>query len=164
MAQDKEEQGHGSSRRPAEADDKKTAATKTAGAGRSAPRAAGTGATGQGAYPQRRQQYLIALRPPGAMIAGSQLFQPQSIDAIVDYPRRQEDIEIVARVKPAGAQPFSPDGTFAQEIVVARLTEGRAESLQAAAHPQIIVERDGPLSSADGAFVMRPRLGVNATL
>src|SRR5882757_5125843 len=142
IAQDKDERVTASVRRTGEADDKKTTAT-----GRTAPRMSTNGGTGAGVLAQRRQQYLIALRPLGPALSG---FQPQSIDAVVDYLKRQEDVEIIARVKPAGVQPFAPDGGFTQEIVVARIAEAKAESLRAAAQPHIIVERNGPLNFAGG--------------
>jgi subtilisin len=143
MAQDKDERptGTGAPRKAAETEDKKAISD------RSAPRATGNGGTGQDIHASRRQQYLIALRRLGPAMTGS---QPQSIDAVVDYLSRQEGIEVVARVKPADIQPFASDGASAQEIVAARMAEGKAESLRAAAQAQIIVERDGPLSLADG--------------
>jgi subtilisin len=147
MAQDKDERptGTGAPRKAAETEDKKAISD------RSAPRATGNGGTGQGIHASRRQPYLIALRRLGPAMTGS---QPQSIDAVVDYLSRQEGIEIVARVKPADIQPFASNGASAQEqeqeIVLARMAEGKAESLRAAAQAQIIVERDGPLSLADG--------------
>jgi subtilisin len=99
---------------------------------------------------QRRQQYLIALRPAAAAFAGS---SPQSIDAVVEYLERQEDVEIVARVKPASAQPFSPNGSLAQEMVIVRMPAAKAESLRATAQPHVIVERDGALHPAAGVPV-----------
>src|SRR5260370_4475354 len=95
-------------------------------------------------------------------MAGS---QPQSIDAVVDYLSRQEGMEIVARMKPAGIQPCASDAASAQESVVARMAEGKAESLQAAAQAQIIVEHDGPLSLTDGlSLPMRASGGVGTVL
>jgi subtilisin len=135
----------GASRRgAAESTDDKRAAIGRASSGQ---RLTGNGRTSQVAGASRRQQYLIALRrlDPG--------FQPQSIDAVVDYLGRQDDVEIIARQKPAGAQPFAPDGSFAQEIVVARATEPRAENLRLGAQPYCIVERDAPLSPTDGTPV-----------
>jgi NAD(P)-dependent dehydrogenase (short-subunit alcohol dehydrogenase family) len=148
MAQDKDERttgtgttGTGAARKAVEAEDKKTISD------RGTPRATGNGGTDQGLHASRRQQYLIALRRLGSAMAGS---QPQSIDAVIDYLSRQDGIEIIARVKSAGIQPFVSDGASAQEIVVARMAEDKAESLRAAAQAQIIVERDGPLNLADG--------------
>jgi hypothetical protein len=137
-------------RRTAEVEDKKQAGE------RAAPQAAGA------ARSQRRQHYLISLRPPGAMFSGA---PPQSIEAIVDYLDRQEDVEIVARVKPGRAQPFAPDGSLAQEIVVVRMPTAKAESLRATAQPHVIVERDGALSLADGVPVpMRALSGAQGLL
>src|SRR5260370_21253343 len=158
MAQDKDERttGAGAPRKAAEAEDKKAISD------RSAPRAAGNGGTGQGAHASGRQKYLIALRRLGPAMTGS---QPQSIDAVADYLSRQEGVEVVARVKPADIQPFASNGAAAQEIVVARMAEGKAESLRAAAQAQVIVERDGPLSLADGLpLPMRASGGVGTVL
>src|SRR5258708_15071713 len=145
MAQDKDERATatGSPRKAPETEDRK------ASSDRAAPRANGNGGIRGGILASRRQQYLIALRRLGPAMAGS---QPQSIDAVVDYLSRQEGFETVGRVKPAGIQPFAFDGASAREheIVVGRMAEGKAESLRAAAQPQIIVERDGPLRLADG--------------
>jgi len=153
MAQEKDERATatGSPRKTAEAEDKKVA-------DRAAPRAAGNGgtgnsATGEGISAPRRRQYLMAPRLLGPATAG---IQPQSMDAVADYLGRQEGVEIIARVKPANGQPFASGGAPAQEILVARMAEGQAESLQAAAQAQIVVERDGPLGLAD-AFPLSMR-------
>jgi len=167
MAQDKDERttgtgtagtgtGTGAPRKAVETEDKKAIAD------RATARTTGNGGPGQGVQASRRQQYLIAVRRLGPAMAGS---QPQSIDAVVDYLSRQEGIEIVARMKPAGIQPFASDAASAQEIVVARMAEGKAESLQAAAQAQIIVEHDGPLSLTDGlSLPMRASGGVGTVL
>jgi len=141
MAADKEERAPstGSPRRSAETEDRKVAAER-------ASRATSNGGSGTG-QATRRQPYLIALRQPNPLFAAA---APQSIEAIVDYLGRQEDVEIVARQKPAESQPFAPDGAFAQEIVVARIAEGKAETLLAASQPYIVVERDAPLRPAAG--------------
>jgi subtilisin len=152
MAAEKEERATtaGTPRRAAEAEDRKAAE-------RSAQ--ATNGATGERLQGQRRQQYLIALRPSGWAFAGS---PPPSVDTIVDYLGRQEDVEIVSRVKPAGTQPFSPDGSSVQEIVIVRMPAAKAESLRATAQPHIVVERDGALGFPDGVSMpMRALSGVN---
>jgi subtilisin len=158
MAQEKDERarGTGSLRKAAEAEDKKATSDRTA------PRATDNGGHGQGIHVPPRRQYLVALRRLGPAIAG---VQPQSIDAVVDYLGQQADVEIVARVKPAGIRSFASDGVSAQEVVVARMAENKAESLWAATQPQIIVERDGPLYIADGSLLpMRPSGGVSTVL
>src|SRR5258708_4002080 len=139
MAADKEERtpATGSSRRWAEAEDRKAAAER-------ASRATTNGGSGPG-QATRRQAYLIALRQPNPLFAAA---APQSIEAIVDYLGRQDDVEIVARQKPTESQPFAPDGACAQENVVARIAEGTAKSLWAASRPHIIMERDARLLRA----------------
>jgi hypothetical protein len=145
MAAEKEERTTtGAVRRAVEVED-----TKKAAAERNAPSVSPDSAPAERLQGQR-QQYLIALRSSGAAFAGS---APQSIDAVVDYLGRQEDVEIVARVKPTGPQPFAPDGSFAREIVIVRMPIAKAESLRATAQPHVIVERDGALDLADGASV-----------
>src|SRR5260221_5226159 len=139
MAADKEERtpSTGSSRRSAEAEDRKAAAER-------ASRATTNGGSGPG-QDTRRRAYLIALRQPNPLFAAA---APQSIEAIVDYLGRQEDVEIVARQKPTESQPFASDGAFAQEIVVARIAEGKAASLLPASQPHIVIERDALLRPA----------------
>ena len=153
MAADKEERAPSTGRRSAEAEDRKAAAE----------RASRTTANG-GANPgqaTRRQPYLIALRQPNPLFAAA---APQSIEAIVDYLGRQEDVEIVARHKPTDSQPFSPDGAFAQEIVVTRIAEGKAESLLAASQPHIVVERDAPIRPAAAPPLPMHAAAANAML
>lgn len=148
MAQEKDERTTASARKAAEASE-----GKATGTSRPAPKAALNGGTGPGTVARRRRQYLIAVRPSGSGLSGPGLAgdQPQPIDAIVDYLGQQEGVEIVRRVKPAGVRPFESNGTFSQDIIVARIEEGKAETLRAAGQPQIIIERDAPLSFTDGA-------------
>jgi hypothetical protein len=135
--------GGSAARRTSEAEERRSASERTS------PQVA-PGLTGDAPQGQRRQQYLIALRATGAAFAGP---PPQSIDAVVDYLGRQEDVEVVARVKPASAQPFAPNGSLAQETVIVRMPAAKAESLRATAEPYVVVERDGALHPADGVPV-----------
>lgn len=157
MAQDKEERtATGLPRKASETEDKKVISD------RASSRPGANGGTARGSHASRPQQYLIALRRLGPAMAGS---PPHAIDAVVDYLGRQEGIDIVARVKPASSQPFASDGVPAPEIVVARMAEDKAENLRAIAQAQIIVERDGPLSLADGLpLPMRASGGAGAVL
>jgi len=144
---DKEERATttgGASRRPTEVRGQEGATERVA------PNFGASGATVERLQGQRRQQFLIALRSPDAAFSGS---PPQSIDALVDYLGRQEDVEIVARVKPANAQPFAPNGSFAQEIVIARMPTAKGRACAPPAQPHVIVERDGALELADGVSV-----------
>jgi hypothetical protein len=135
----------GAARRASEADERKTASERTQPP--AAPGVPTDNTPTERTQGQRRQPYLIALRTPGAPYAGS---PSHSIDAVVQYLERQEDVEIVSRVKPAGAQPFAPNGSLAQDIVIARMPAARAETLRATAQPHVIVERDSALHLADG--------------
>src|SRR5260370_38518572 len=92
MAAEKEERAPstGSSRRPAEAEERKTAAERS-------PRAATNGGSGPD-HASRRQPYLIALPPSNPLFAAS---APPSIEMVVDYLGRQQDVHVVARQKPA---------------------------------------------------------------
>jgi subtilisin family serine protease len=160
MAQDKDERATatGSPRKAPETEDKK------ASSDRGAPRPNGNSGIGPGIQASRRQQYLIALRRLGPPMTGT---PPQSIDAVVDYLSRQDGFEVVGRVKSAAIQPFAFDGASAREheIVVGRMAEAKAESLRDAAQAQIIVERDGPLSLADGLpLPMRASGGASSVL
>jgi hypothetical protein len=131
-------------RRASETEDRKAASER--GQTQTAPGAAVDVAV-DGAHGQRQQQYLIALR-----MAGTPLNAPpsHSIDALAQYLGRQDDVEIVGRVKPTDAQPFAPDGSLAQEIVVVRMPAAKAESLRATTQLHVIVERDAALHLADG--------------
>src|SRR5258708_31917016 len=99
MAAEKEERASstGSSRRSAEAEDRKAATERTS-------RSTTNGGSGAD-HAMRRQRYLIALRQPNQLFGGS---PPQSIEAVVDYLGRQEGVEIVARQKPAESPPLPP--------------------------------------------------------
>jgi hypothetical protein len=152
MAQDKEERATGatgSSRRTADSDEKKAASE------RASARGAANGGNRELAA-ARHRQYLIALRHPGTMAAfGAPAMAmtpvvPQSVDAIVDYLEHQDDVEVAARLKPAKVQPFGPDGSYSQDVVVARMAEGRADGLRASAQPHVIVDRDARLTPTDG--------------
>jgi hypothetical protein len=133
----------GAARRTSEVEDRKAASERIA------PQAA-SGVPTDPPQGQRRQQYLIAVRPGGSAFAGA---SPQSIDAVVEYLGRQEEVETVARVKPASAQPFAPNGSLTQETVVVRMPTAKAETLRATAQSHVIVERDGLLHPVDGVAV-----------
>jgi subtilisin len=151
MAQEKDERA--SAKKPTEtAEDNSKRLLGTAG--RPTQREAGNGGNGNGnggtgaATPaMRREQYLIGIRA----IAGVQAFgnSRQSMDAVVDYLSRQEDIEVIKRIKLGGVQPFAADGGSVNEVVVAKVEANRAERLKAAAPGQLIIERDTFLNCAD---------------
>src|SRR5256885_6046004 len=59
-----------------------------------------------------------------------------SMDGVVDYLSHQENVEVLKRIKLGGTQPFMTDGRSVSEVVVAKIDEGKAQRLRAAA-PQI---------------------------
>ncbi|MGD9878824.1 MAG: S8 family serine peptidase [Reyranella sp.] len=144
MAQDKDERTTGSGgRRAAEAEDRKVVTD------RASPRVAGESGNGQALQPGRHQ-YVVALRAPTLPIAN---LAPRSPDAAAEFLKRQDGIEIVARLKTPGSHPGVDAG---QDAVLVRMTEDKAESLRAATQGQIVVEQDRPLSLADGARLPMP--------
>ena len=50
--------------------------------------------------------------------------------AALDYLGRQENVEIVRRIKLGGAQPFVAGGRGTNELVVAKIDEGKAQRLR----------------------------------
>ena len=140
MAQEKEERSGRTT---------STSAHSTSAHSRSGPREA-TGAVDSGmtaAAPGRRaERYIIGTRAfPGAQ----PLAYPQhSMDEVVEYLGRMEDVEVVKRVRLGGAQPFTTGGGF-HEVVVARFDEARAQRLRAAAPAHLIIEPDWLLAGTD---------------
>jgi subtilisin len=110
-------------------------------------RESGNGGSVRAASATRRQQYLIGVRAAGgAHVFGS---ERQSMDVVVDYLGRQENIEIVRRMELSRRQPLVADGSAANEVVVARMEESQAERIRATGAPLIIIEPDAFLSYAD---------------
>jgi subtilisin len=148
MAQDKDERPGIAARKPSETVEdvtRRTAATP----GRPMPRGAegaedGTGVTAPPG--RRRERYVI-----GRRAAGPQPFAPaaHSMDEVVGYLNRLENVEVVKRLSLGGARPFTADGGGADEVVVAKIEEDRAQWLRSVAPPHLIVERDAPLACAD---------------
>ncbi|TLZ37419.1 MAG: serine protease [Gammaproteobacteria bacterium] len=139
MAQEKEERSGG----------RTTATHSTSAHSRSGPReAAGAADSGMtAAAPGRRpERYIIGTRAlPGAQ----PLAYPQhSMDEVVEYLGRMEDVEVVKRIRLGGAQPFTTGGGF-HEVVVARFDEARAQRLRAAAPAHLIIEPDWLLAGTD---------------
>jgi subtilisin len=154
MAQEKDERSSAAersgtaSRRTGEtAED---AAKRTGGTvGRFGARESGNGGNGglsSYARARRLERYLIGIRAtPGAHPFG---YPGESIDAVVEYLSHQERVEILKRIKLSGTHPFAADdGT--NEVVVAKIDEGRAERLRASAPPHLIIERDSLLNYSD---------------
>lgn len=144
--------GMGPVRKSPDTSDKRAAAA----ASRLASRSPANGAVAEGRAERlapRRRRYLFSVRPFGAIAQQFPTAPPQSVDAIVDYLNRREDIDVVARMKTATAHSFAPTDDAAQEIVIARVAEVEAERLRASAQADVVVERDGLLGAAGGAAI-----------
>ncbi len=146
MAQEREERPGAAIKKTSEAGDDST--RRTAGTqSRSAPREPGSGALDASPPGSRRERYLIGTRtaPGGLPFAHPQF----SMDNVVEYLGHQENVEVLKRIKLGGTQPFMTDGRSVSEVVVAKIDEGKAQRLRAAAPPHLIIERDSLLACAD---------------
>lgn len=131
MAQEKEERTGAGTRKPRESGGER-AGTESRGS------AAGRG--------RRRERFLIGPRlGPG----GQPLGYPQhSMDEVAEYLSHQDDVEVVRRLRLGGTLPFSAQGRSANEVLVAKIEEGKAQRLRAAAPASLIIERDSLLTRA----------------
>ena len=104
------------------------------------------GSQGPGAPPaRRRERYLIGVRS----LTGMQGVSPSSMDEVVGYLNRQENVEVIKRIKLGGAQPFTTSGRSVHEVVVAKIEPRKAQWLQSVAPPHLIIEPDTLLACAD---------------
>jgi subtilisin family serine protease len=71
------------------------------------------------------------------------------MDEVVQYLNRQENVEVVKRIRLGGTQPFTANGRSVNEVVVAKIDEVKAQRLRALAPPHLIIERDSLLACAD---------------
>jgi hypothetical protein len=146
MVQEKDERGAAMlNRKGGEGGDE--ALKRTAATSRSAPRESET-IVSQGPLAGRRSERCIIGR---RTTATAQPFSPahHSMDDVVAYLDRQENMEVLKRIKLGGTRPFSNDGRSVGEIVVAAIDEGRAQKLRTSAPPDLIIERDSMLYAAD---------------
>jgi subtilisin len=148
MAQEKDERPGAATRKPADTADDSSRRTP----GRPGPREFSSGANGEltSTLPgRRREHYLIGTRasPDGQSFVAHE--HSHSMDEVVEYLSRQENVEVVRRMKLGSAQPFTASGRGASEVVVAKIEEGKAQQLRSAAPPHLIIERDALLSCAD---------------
>jgi subtilisin len=128
------------------AQEKDDRGTKAAGHARSAPRETGNGAPQVPPSARRPERYIIGTRT----VPAQAFFPPQhSMDDVVAYLDRQENVEVLKRIKLGGTRPFTVDGRSVGEVVVATMDEGKAQRLRAGAPPALIIERDSMLSCAD---------------
>jgi subtilisin family serine protease len=71
------------------------------------------------------------------------------MDDVVQYLGHQENVEVVKRIKLGGTQPFTAEGSSVNEVIVAKIDEGKAQRLRSVAPPYLIIERDALLACAD---------------
>src|SRR6059058_3820860 len=129
MAQEKEERSG-----------RTTSAHSTSAQSRSGPReAAGAAESGltAAAAGRRPERYVIGIR---ALPAQPFAYPQQSMDEVVEYLGRMEDVEVVKRIRLGSAQSFTTGLGF---------HEARAQRLRAAAPPHLIIEPDWLLADAD---------------
>ena len=150
MVQEKDERAGMAPRKTEAGDDSTRRAPGTPG--RPGPRESAGGANGgelAATLPgKRREHYIIGTRTP----PDGQLFAPEqahSMDEVVEYLSRQENVEVIKRLKLGSAQPFTASGRGVSEVVVAKIEEGKALQLRSAAPPHLIIERDALLWCAD---------------
>jgi subtilisin len=149
MAPEKEERSGAAVKKTGEAGD--DSARRASGTqSRATARDSGVGGDGgPAASPpaRRRERYIIGTRTaPG----GQPMAHPQhSMDDVVQYLNQQENVEVVKRIKLGGTQPFTANGRSVNEVVVAKIDEGKAQRLRALAPSHLIIERDALLACAD---------------
>ena len=149
MAQEKDERPNAASRKTNETNDDAT--RRAPGVqGRPAPRESGNGGDGGGAASppaSRSERYLIGARTASGTQAFTHL--QHSMDDVVEYLSHQEHVEVIKRIKLGGTRPFTAEGSSVNEVVVAKIDEGKAQRLRTVAPPHLIIERDAFLVPAD---------------
>ena len=148
MAQEKEERLSAAARKTSDSGD--DSARRTTGPQRAVPRDSGTGVDGglAAAPPgKRRERYVIGLRTA----PGGQAFAPlqHSMDDVVQYLGHQENVEVIKRIRLGSTQPFTAEGSSANEVVVVEIDDSKAQRLRSVAPPHLIIERDSLLFCAD---------------
>jgi subtilisin len=117
----------------------------------SAESTAGTAPKGR-TISERKGQYLIAARRP---VVGMQTmnFQPLQFSVIEDALRSSPDIEVVDTVGAKNVVGALSDGMGdAPSVLVARMTEQKANMLHQQAQGRLVVERDQHLALMDPTF------------
>ena len=123
---------------------------RATGPQRSVPRDSGNGGDGgfAAAPPgRRRERYVIGTRTaPGGRAF---LDFKHSMDDVVQYLGHQDNVEVIKRIKLGGTEPFAAEGSSVNEVIVAKIDEGKAQRLRSVAPPHLIIERDSLLACAD---------------
>jgi hypothetical protein len=99
-----------------------------------------------GALTRRKRQYLVAIRTLAGLAVSP-------ANAIHETLKQMDDVEILRRLHPkgfkglgAGAQPG------AQEIIVVRMDDQRAEALRQSAPPHVVIEEDARIETGLSTF------------
>ncbi len=94
----------------------------------------------------RKRQYLVATRVlPGLAAAPA--------NAIHESLKQMEDVEILRRLRPKGFKGLGAAAQpGAQEIIVVRMDDQRAEALRQSAPPHVVIEEDGRLETGLSLF------------
>lgn len=148
MAHEKEERTGANARKSGDAGEETVRrASGTGRVGTREPGEAGTDGRGSTAgRGRRRERFLIGPRiGPGGQPFG---YPQHSMDEVAEYLSHQDDVEVVRRLKLGGTLPFSAQGRSANEVLVAKIEEGKAQRLRAAAPASLIIERDSLLTRA----------------
>jgi subtilisin len=148
MAQEKDERPGAAVRKTSETGDdsmRRTPGAQSRSPGREPVNGGDNAAVAASPPGRRRERYIIGLRTA----SGGQATAQHSMDEVVQYLNRQENVEVVKRVKLGGTQPFTSNGHSVNEVVVAKIDEAKAQRLRALAPPHLIIERDSLLACAD---------------
>ena len=151
MAQEKDERPGAAVRKTGEAGDdsmRRAAGTQSRSTARETANGGpnvGDGTLAAASPRRRRERYIIGTRTA----PGGQGQLQHSMDDVVQYLGRQENVEVIKRIKLGGPQPFTSNGHTVNEVVVAKIDEGKAQRLRGLAPPHLIIERDSLLACAD---------------
>ena len=142
---EKDERPSVATKRTSEAADDST--RRATGPQRTVSRDSGNGGDGDfAAAPpgRRRERYVIGTRT----VPGGRAFVDfkHSMDDVVQYLSHQENVEVIKRIKLGGTPPFAAEGSSVNEVIVAKIDEGKAQRLRSVAPPYLIIERDALLT------------------
>ncbi|HEV7814942.1 MAG TPA: S8 family serine peptidase [Janthinobacterium sp.] len=116
------------------------------------PTGSASGSTQGRQVAERKKRFLVAPRQPHESLQTLGL-QPLQLEAVEQALRANADIEIVDTVGPKNAVGAFASGMGAtQGIIVARMTEQKAQQLHQQGQGRLLVERDQHLAMLEPAF------------
>ncbi|WP_119270244.1 S8 family serine peptidase [Taklimakanibacter deserti] len=99
-----------------------------------------------GVLARRKRQYLVAPRMLADLAASPS-------NAIHESLKRMEDVEVLRRLRPKGSKgPGATAQPGAQEIIVARMDDQRAEAMRQSAPPHVVIEEDARIETGLSKF------------